>query len=74
MTKEKLIKSLKENGFLEIELSDNKEIYITSKFEGYIAELDIWDINAEDWKLIHRFKPVTDPEKLINSLMNLFEL
>lgn len=74
MLKEKLIKILKENGFLELELKDDKVLYINQRAGKYEAELDIWDDDMDDWKLLHSFKPVSDAEELVNSLMYLFEI
>lgn len=74
MNKDKLVEILKKQGFLEIELANNKALYIHERAGRYRTELDVWDPKTDDWDLVHNFEPVDDADELIDMLMKLFKL
>lgn len=72
MNIKKLIKRLKEDGYLEIEIDSNKLIYICETKGEYHSEFDFWNKKTQDWELLQKFKVSKDPEKLINNLAEIY--
>lgn len=72
MNIKKLIKRLKENGYLEIEIDSTKLIYICEIKGEYHSELDFWNKKTQSWELLQKFKVSKDPEKLINNIAEIY--
>ena len=72
MNVKKLIKRLKENGYLEIEIDSSKLIYICEIKGEYHSELDFGNKKTQSWELLEKFKVSKDTEKLINNIAEIY--
>lgn len=74
MRKEKIIENIKKYDFIEIGIENDKQIYIRTFGGIYNCFLEKWNEEDEDWEILHEFAYQTNLEKLVDSIMFLFNL
>lgn len=71
--KERLMELIKRNGYAEIEVDNDKIVYVCETIGGlYHSELDKWNIESQDWEWVETFEPTNDIAKVVDRIIEIY--